>query len=281
MPSVKQAWNSSRRWAGYILFVVAIGYALYSARTVLQQVSLEWIGASAVFAILVFFLQLWQMHVFIKSYSLPADWSWLGLFVARRAVLNNLLPSRTGTLLILHTLTKRYSLRWYDYVHFMLHGSAVSLIISGIALVSVLLHNGWVLLALPAIAGLAFAVGRKANGRSVSWIFPLVIIGFLQYLCLLGGFWSILRGFGYGVGYVTASYFGVLLNTLAQIAITPGNLGVREVLAGMLARYTEVPASVGILAGAAFYGVRVAMNALLLVPLELRFKSAVRREEPV
>ena len=60
----------------------------------------------------------------------------------------------------------------------------------------------------------------------------------------------------------------VILNTLALVNVTPGNMGIREMVMGAIAPMLSVPITVGILAGAAFFSIRIAIVGLLLVGME-------------
>jgi hypothetical protein len=73
---------------------------------------------------------------------------------------------------------------------------------------------------------------------------------------------------GVSVGFLPASYFAVTLNALGTVSATPGNMGVREVVLGAMAPYLSVSVSAGILAGAVFQVLRLAVNGLALLSLE-------------
>ena len=81
------------------------------------------------------------------------------------------------------------------------------------------------------------------------------------------------------VGFLPASYFAIALNALATVSTTPGNLGVREILLGAMAPYLSVSASAGILAGAIFQALRLALNGIALLGLE-RIASREVKKNP-
>jgi uncharacterized membrane protein YbhN (UPF0104 family) len=78
----------------------------------------------------------------------------------------------------------------------------------------------------------------------------------------------ILRGLGLHASWVDVAYLGVVLNVLAQVSITPGNLGVRELVVGGLAPQLQISMATGILASSLMVSLRLALLGVVWVALE-------------
>ena len=85
-----------------------------------------------------FFLQRWQVSLFLRAHGARSDWLYPALFNARKGILNTVLPARSGTLLLLHSLARHYAIKWHHNLYFSLLASAVSLYVSVLALVWIL-----------------------------------------------------------------------------------------------------------------------------------------------
>jgi uncharacterized membrane protein YbhN (UPF0104 family) len=94
--------------------------------------------------------------------------------------------------------------------------------------------------------------------------------------------YCVLRGLGFGVGATDAAYLAVVLNVLAQISITPGNLGAREVAMGAIAPHVGVPIAVAILGSSLMVVLRLGLHGALCGALEWldRTRSADTRQAP-
>ena len=89
-----------------------------------------------------------------------------------------------------------------------------------------------------------------------------------MYLSMIGIFWAMLNGLGYDASLLQASQYAVASNTLAQVSITPGNIGVRELVLGLISPYLSVPATVGVLAGGVFFVLRTIVYGLFMIILD-------------
>ena len=261
-------WRRIRIWVGYVAFVAALVYGLANAPDEVWRIEPVWLAlAVAVLAVSILF-QVLQVIIFLRCHGISGEWFVAALFTLRKGVLNVLLPARSGTLLVLRTLTKRYSLKWYDYVYFSVAASIASLDVSIIAAGFVWL--GWqagMVLALVSILAAKFIPGY-VRLRYLERIGELLLVAAGIYLSFLAGFWCLINGLGWELTVGQAATFAIALNLLALVSITPGNLGVREGLLGVVAPLLSLPISVGILVGACFYVLRLLVSSVFLAALE-------------
>ncbi len=269
-------WHQLKYWFGYSLFVVTITYGLWHAPAEVLQVQPVWLLCTIAVTVVIFMLQQWQVRVFLHYHQVEIDWFYPALFTARKGVLNTVLPAKSGTLILLNLLAERYQLKWYDFVIFMLVSSVASLLISLIGAVWVLLPLIYTLLLLLLIM-IATYIARQYSPFPYARCFPLLlVIASGLYFSTIMVFFFLLRGIGFELTLIDVSYFAIVLNMLAQFAFTPGNVGVREVVIGLISPYVALPISVGILASAIFYVIRLSVYAMILGGLEWLNKDRLK-----
>lgn len=273
--SVKRLFASTaRRWervkapVGYGLFALTIAYGLWHAPPELWQLQPLWLFLSLGVVMLMFLLQQWQVSVLLRYHGANSDWLYPVLFNARKALLNTLLPARSGTLLLLHSLKEKYAIQWHDFLFFYLVASVASLWVSVLAGVWLLLPWAYSAVLFLLSLALTYYFARHVRFRYVSCLPSLLFIALSLYLATIAVFYCLLRGLGHALTVVEVSYFAVVLNVLAQIAITPGNIGVREVVMGLVAPYVALPAAVGIVAGSLLLVLRVGVYGVVWGLLE-------------
>ena len=255
-------------WVGYAAFIAAVVYGVNNAPEAVWRIQPAWLLlAVAVLAVSILF-QVTQVVIFLRAHGIEGEWFVATLFTLRKTVLNVLLPARSGTLLVLQTLTGRYPVKWYEYVHFSLVASVASVAVSLAAAAFVWLgwQAGAAICAVIAVA--AVAAARWVRLRYLDRMGGLLAVAAGMYLSFLAGFWGLINGLGWDLNLAQAATFAILLNVLALVSITPGNLGVREALLGAVAPLMAVPVSVGILVGACFYVLRLMVGAALLMAFE-------------
>jgi len=93
--------------------------------------------------------------------------------------------------------------------------------------------------------------------------------------------WFLFQGFGYALPPRETVTIAVILNTMALVNVTPGNIGIREMVMGAIAPMLSVPITVGILAGAAFFSIRIAIVGLLLGCMEAETFISRRKNKPL
>lgn len=247
--------------AGYLLFAAATGYGLWHAPPQTWTLEPLWLGAAVLLALFLLLLQTLHVALFLRHHRLEQNWLWLTLFTTRKGVLNTLMPAKTGTLVLLRMLTSNYpQLRWHDYLRYMLLGMLVTLLASLLALAGLLLGPAAGALLTLAAFGLCLLLSRVRRAY-LPCLPGLFLLAGASYLVLLGAIWAVLQGMGHPLDFVQASALGITLNTLSQLAITPGNLGARELLLGLVGQRVQIPVALGILSGAAFFVIRLAVFA--------------------
>ena len=262
-------WRRVRLTAGYILFVALLGYAVRQWPDAVWDIEVGWLFLCALPMLLLALLQAGQVAVFLRAHEVHAGPWWVFEFAARRGALNAMVPGRMGTLIMLREVTQLGRVRWQDYLGFSLLQSVQALSVSGLVLAALILPP-WQAFALTVVAALVTVLLRKRVSTAYRRAFwPLFLLAVGIYLVLLAAFWMVLLALGLDVGPVQAGYFGILLNALAQVAITPGNMGVREALVGLMAKYVALPVSTGILAGAVFHAIRVAVYSVAVLVARL------------
>jgi len=183
----------------------------------------------------------------------------------RKSILNATLPAQSGTLLLLRMVTDSYHLEWHMYLRFMVVATIIMLFVSLLAATSLVLPLPSFIALLACAMGIALWLRRSIEKSYFKNSHILFLTGSGVYLCRVFIFWTILRATDTSVTFAEASYFAVITNTLAQFPITPGNVGVREALFGLLSPYLMLPRSVGVLIGAIFQVLRIAVYALIMV----------------
>jgi hypothetical protein len=254
---------------GYALFGVAVIYALAHAPDEFWHLDLLGVSIAVGSMPAMMALQSVQVVLFLRGRGVRHGWYWPLLFTAKKGVLNAVLPARTGTLALMYMLTRHYPVKWHQYLRFSLVAAAASLVVSGIAAAWLLLSPLQFVLVPPFILATAWGVARGYPDTYFAQMFPLLLVGAGLFLTMLTGFWGVLLGLGHQIGFRQACYFATVLNTLAQVSVTPGNIGVRELLLGALAPYLALSMSVGIIAGGVFHVVRTSVYAGIMFILEI------------
>ena len=256
---------------GYSLFVVAVAYGLGQAPKEAWDIKIEWLAPVVFMVFISVILQTAQVIVFLRANKVNHEWLIPALFTLRKSVLNIILPFRSGTLALLPMLMQHYGLKWHDYIRYSITASVISLLISCVALLT--LYSIFSLVFIVVIGGPIMIYVSRQNYWYVNVIKELLVIAGGLYVTYLVAFWCLLNGMGVDVGVIKAAYYGVAVNTLAQVSITPGNLGVREALLGALSPYLSFSVSLGIIIGAVFFTVRLLVSGLLLAILEMMARS--------
>lgn len=254
--------------AGYLLFLIAIVYALSKTPTEIWNLNPLWVIPAILLTLISLFIQVLQLKIFIDFHKKSFDWKWAILFTVRKAILNTFLPAKSGTLVLLHTLTEKYNVSWKDYVHFMIFSSLVTLFISFLFSLLFFIRLELIFIVIFFIFLISIIFSKKYSFSYIKCLPPIFLYAFILYFIFLGILWCILISLGYNITFIDASLFAIAVNALSQISVTPGNLGVRETLLGVLAPYIALPVSVGILAGAILFAFRIITSAVLLAILE-------------
>lgn len=270
-------WRRIKYPVGYGLFAIAITYGLWHAPSELWQLSPFWLFLSLVVVVLMFLLQQWQVSLFLRAHGLDPGYLYPALFNARRGILNTVLPARSGTLLLVHNLTKKYPVTWQDFLFFFLLSGVVSVYVSGLALAWLLWPWGYSATMLLVSFSAAFYVARRGAFKYATCLPKLLVLGLALYLATVTAVFFILRGLGYHLTFVEVSYFAIALNVLAQISITPGNIGVREILMGLMAPFVDLPIAVGIIASSLLLMIRIIIYGIFWAFLEGLLRQSDRR----
>lgn len=266
--SPARLWLARARFvAGYILFGGVLIYAFRRAPEEVWRLAPGWLALALGVIVLMMLMQWAQVTLFLRAHGVRPGWYWPLMFTLKKGILNTVLPAKSGTLVLVHLLTQRYPVRWHDYLQFSMTAGVASLIISALALAWLIFSPAVFVPVLLATLAVCYVASRKISAIYMTHLPMLLLNGLGQYACVLLTFWSILCGMGYFIGIRDASYFGVALNTLAQFTITPGNVGVRESVMGMLAPYLAMPVAVGIIAGGVFYVLRTTVFGAMLAAL--------------
>ncbi len=257
-----------RFWGGYALFGAVVAYGFYHAPDELWGLKLQWVVAAALALFIMMVFQTLQVVVFLRIHHVKHDWYLPTLFTVKKGILNAMLPARTGTLVLMHMLTRRYPVKWHQYLRFMLVAASASLVMSALAVAWLMLLPAQFLFVLSGVALSCYVLWRFFPNSYVGRSFILLMLALGLYGTMLLAFWCVLKGLGISVDFRDASYFAIAVNTLAQLPVTPGNMGIREVVTGIVAPYALLEVSIGILVGAIFHVLRTAVYALVMVALE-------------
>jgi len=250
-------WRKVRYPFGYILFIGILTYGILNAPDEIWSVEPEWMLASFVLTLLLFIMQQWQVRVFLKANSVDHDWHFPTLLNARRGILNTIFPAKTGTLALLHTISSKYGIKWQDFLYFSILTSILSVYISLLALSLILLPTSigtFMIVATLIISTYIYQSNRFIYAHSILF---LLFIACAIFMITIGLFMCILMGLGYQLPLISITYFAIILNILAQVSITPGNIGVREAVLASASPYLDLPISVGIIAGSILLIIRL------------------------
>jgi hypothetical protein len=272
----KQAIVSKLRyWTGYILFFGLLGYAIRNAPQTLWEITPIWLALTVLVILVLFAFQVLQFQIFLSYHSIKPDWMWIAWFTTKKGILNTIFPAKSGTLFLLHTLTKRHPVRWHDYLRFMFMASFTSLWVSALALAGMVLEVTYfsVLFSMSVLA--VFVAARYRSFLYLGCLPYVFLVACGFFLVFIVAFWFLLNGMGISIAVLDSAYFAIAVNAMAQISVTPGNVGFREMVLGAIAPYISLPKSVGIIAGAIFYVLRVAVYGVIWLWLEWALKDGL------
>jgi uncharacterized membrane protein YbhN (UPF0104 family) len=216
-------------------------------------------------------MEVLQFYVFLHHHQLPSNFIVPMQFSVRKAILNSVFPAKTGTVLFIHLITDNYELEWHNYIRFMVVATIIMLTISGLAAASIGLPLWVFLFVLASTILFSWGISRRLQESYIKQTPLLLLVGSGLYLCRIIIFWTVLMATGIDVGFIEASYFAIATNTLAQIPITPGNIGIREILFGFMAPYLSLPMSTGIFVGAIFQVLRILTYAVIMFVFDFLF----------
>jgi len=265
----QKVWNKLKYPLGYFLFITAIGYGFFNIPADLWNIKPLWLLLAIINILIIFLCQLLQVVVFLYAHSLKPDFLYISLFTLRKGILNSVMPAKSGTLILAHMLSNHYQLRWHNFLIFTITGGIASVFVS--LLGAVWLFWGLLTLSLVSFFFLLIVIflSRIKMIPYAQTLPTQLTIMLIQFLTILIGFFCILHGIGFNVSFQKSAHFAVVLNLLSQVSITPGNLGIREIVTGAVASLVELPTSVGILAGALFFAIRLIVYTLLLCIFEI------------
>jgi len=274
-------WVRLRTWAGYTLFAGILAWAMVDAPNILWQIKPLWLLMSVPFILLNLLFQVIQIRIFLfdRGVATP-QWRIPVYFTLKKAVLNIVMPFRTGTLLMLRMLTNHYPVTSIDFVGFMVAASLYSLLFSILGAVWLFLPGVWFISSLILFL-LVLIMARYIPKIPFSkCVWPLFFITIGLFFTFSAGLWSLFQGFGYALPPRETVTMAVILNLMALVNVTPGNIGIREMVMGAIAPMLAVPIAVGVLVGAAFLSVRIALVGLLLWCMEAGIFLAKKNDNP-
>ncbi len=265
----KSLFDQIRYWAGYALFFIAVAYSIYQAPTEICHLNFAWLPVAIISILGMLGLEISQFFVFLHQHHIKSGLLIPTQFTLRKSVMNSILPAKTGTLLFLQMVNKHYKLEWHNYIRFMIVATIIMFGVSIMAAGSLLLP-GYLFAIVISIVMLISVGARLLIKESYFRQSALIlIVGFGLYVSRLFIFWSLLNGMELNVGLVEASYFAIATNTLAQIPITPGNIGIREILFGLMSPYISLSMSAGILVGALFQVLRIIIYTVIMFSVDI------------
>jgi hypothetical protein len=249
------------------LFATLIGYSVSRAPAELWHLQPVWLLATILFIGLMLLLELAQFFAFLRHHHRPWHKDLLTplRITTRKSILNATLPAQSGTLLLLRMVTHSYRLEWHKYLRFMGVATIIMLFVSLLAAASLVLPFSGLFVLLACSMGIALWLRRSNEKSYFRKSFFLLLTGSGIYLCRVFIFWTILQATDTSVTFADASYFAVITNTLAQFPITPGNVGVREALFGVVSPYLMLPRSVGVLIGGIFQVLRITVYSFIML----------------
>lgn len=238
--------------ASFSVFVIILAIAARHAPPNLERVRPAWLAAGFVLAALTTILQGVQNDMFLRHEGNPAGIGWATWFAAEKAWLNSILPAKAGTATALVILQRKWGLNWTRYLRFMMLCGGVSAVTSVAAMIVLVVPT----LPASALAALAFTVLTAAIRPifRLPWgaLALLGALGLLNLAVLSGGVAACLYGLGHALHLSSIAAIGVAMNTLALVAVTPGNFGVREAALAMLAPLVALDFGI-VVQGAACY----------------------------
>ena len=198
-------------------------------------------------------------------------------FTIQKSMFNIILPAKIGTLLCLHIITKHYMLKWYEYVQFMIVSTIILLFVSGMAFLGLVLPIRYFILAFTAFCLTTWLAKKYIKWHYVENVISLIFVSAGNYVCHLFIFWALLQDLNNNIGFFEASVFAIATITLSLISITPGNIGVRELILSLLAPYLSLPMSVGVIISALIHVIRTVLCAIILFAAAILFGDRLRK----
>jgi hypothetical protein len=266
---IKQTIGLFRYWLGIALFLGIVGYSIYRAPEELWSLKPDWLLVVIPGLVVLLYLQSQQVSRFIKLHHMQVNIDWILLFTARKGVLNSILPARLGTLAVMKSFLDKYQVGWQAYIKYNIYLGVVSIIVSALMLM-LLIATGYILLIVLFFfvsAILLKKFGPRSYRSSLVFFFINAILIYIDILII---FWGVMNGLGIPASIMDASYFAIALNALSQVSITPGNMGVREVVLGIVSPYLSFPTAAGVLSGGIFFVLRLVVNVAVLLLIELK-----------
>jgi len=264
-------WILLRTWTGYALFAGILIWAMLDAPHVLWQADPLWLLAAVPFILLNLLFQVIQVRIFLLDRGvMNPGWQIPVHFTLKKAILNVVMPFRTGTLLTLRMLTNHYPVISIDFVGFMVVASLYSLSFSILGAVWLFLPGVWFISSLILFLLLLSVVRHIPKTPFGGCVWPLFFVTIGLFATFTAVLWFLFQGLGHALPPRETVTTTVILNALALVNITPGNIGIREMVMGAIAPMLSVPITVGILAAAAFFSFRIAIVGLLLWGMEAK-----------
>lgn len=257
--------------AGYLLFALAVYYGVKNAPQEFWAMNYSSFLITAGFSVFQFILQYIQVNIFIRYHNISCFWLIPILFTARKGVLNTILPARTGTIMLMNMVLSGSNVKWYQYIVYMTTLALVSVVLSLIATLWILLPIHLALIFSIIFLLLSIFLSKNFTKFYLKCLPELLGIGILMIAILILIFGFLLNGMGYDVSLKESSYFAIVSNAMAQLAITPGNLGIRECLLGMISPLLKLPVAVGIIVGAVFFVIRLLVFSIILICVEVLY----------
>lgn len=258
-------YKKIKSYIGYILFILVLVYALVKAPDDIWNLNLSWVLIVFIFVVVMFVFEIFQFYLFLISNRIKLD-LWPALQMnSRKAVLNTIFPAKPGTVYAATVISSHYGIGWGEYVRFLLYATAFMMGTSVIAGVCLFLPLPLVIFFIAALLFVSLFAIKASNARYLNKSFFFILISSAIYGCRLVIFWGLLQALGQTVNFYKASCFAISINILAQISITPGNMGIREICLGVLAPFISIDLSSGIIAGVIFQLFRLLTCALIML----------------
>lgn len=271
----RHRWRLLKALLGYGLFFSCVIYAIQhfpGDPSTLEPLAF----LLALLVTLFFYVVQWiQLVLLIRHHGNTPNWRWGLAFVGKRALLNIALPARIGTLALVVQLERRCGVPWHQYLTYSVFCALLSLAVSAVTLTGLLLGNMAGFSAGIALLAVALLLGRRRWTR-LPYLYlsiPVTLLAVAAFMCIMLSFYFVLHALGYTLSWWEAFGYSVALNTLAQIAITPGNMGVREVVLALLAPYLALPSATAILASSLLIAVRALGGGLLVLILDQPWRA--------
>ena len=106
----------------------------------------------------------------------------------------------------------------------------------------------------------SFIYGIQLIGQSPKVYWRLIFINFFGSVFYAVWYLLAFRALGYNITFIEALVLGVLLNALMAVQVTPGNLGLQEVVTAAYAAMTKVGFNQGLTVSLLLRGVSILMS---------------------